>query len=364
MEISGLKYYTKQVPNPDSIVEHKNMTGDYPDLIADIPEPYSDLLANVPALINAPQTWNVTVSDAKFHWYDLVAGFPSIPDIRDPVGRYLRRMQFDLEATAEKRLLYFVVTRPRVRFDAKRATQWGFFSLKLTIPLLVGAQEERQHVTIELEVPFAATLKKPVVTLSEHFVTLNWGGLVEALSIHDVLQNYDNDVKFPSKLLYVGQTKDPAGRLPKARLTAVQKLHQQHSEDSDMLLLIQRMNVTVTSDEGDPADLPENQNPVAVDALTKDRMDLIECALIKYFEEPSTRTRSAQEMLARRGRIIEVQAAHKVAGFRIDLRLAQAGKYHELQSERVAASRAHIIDCVVLGGEIGVTRVVPEKVKA
>lgn len=340
------------------------MNGDYPDLIADIPEPYNDLLANVPALINAPQTWNVTVSDAKFHWYDLVAGFPSIPDIRDPVGRYLRRMQFDLEATSEKRLIYCVVTRPRIRFDTKRSTQWGFFSLKLTIPLVVGVEEERHSITIELEVPFAATLKKPTVTLTDRFITLNWGGLVEALSIHDVLQNYDNDFKFPSKVLYVGQTKDPAGRLPKARLSAVQKLHQLHNEDSDMLLLIQRMNVAVASAEGDPADLPENQNPVAIDALTKDRMDLIECALIKYFEEPSTRTRSAQEMLGRRERVTEVQAAHKVDGFRIDLRLEDAGKYHELKSERVATSRAHILDCVVLGGEIGVTRVAPETVKA
>src|SRR5450830_1638655 len=134
------------------------MTGDYPDLIADIPEPYSDLLANVPALINAPQTWNVTVSDAKFHWYDLVAGFPSIPDIRDPVGRYLRRMQFDLEATMEKRLIYFVVNRPRMRFDPSRGTSWGFFSLKLSIPILVGGEEKRDSITIELEVPFAATL--------------------------------------------------------------------------------------------------------------------------------------------------------------------------------------------------------------
>src|SRR5476651_891997 len=137
------------------------MTGDYPDLIADIPEPYNDLLANVPALINAPQTWNVTVSDAKFHWYDLVAGFPQTPDIRDPVGRYLRRMQFDLEAATEKRLIYMVVNRPRVRFDTKRSVQWGFFSLKLTVPLLVGADEKRDSITLELEVPFAATLKKP-----------------------------------------------------------------------------------------------------------------------------------------------------------------------------------------------------------
>ncbi len=57
-------------------------------------------------------------------------------------------MQFELEALAEKRHLFFAVTRPRVRFDIAGAIQWGFFSLKLTLPLLMGRgrdQGEHRH---------------------------------------------------------------------------------------------------------------------------------------------------------------------------------------------------------------------------
>ncbi|MET0323496.1 MAG: hypothetical protein ABW069_22490, partial [Duganella sp.] len=166
----------------------------------DAPEPFHDLLAPpadllddllplLPQRSTAAQTWRVTVSDAKYHWYDLFAGFPERPDIRDPVGRQLRRMQFDLEATMEKRLIYFVINRPIVRFDTARNVSWAFFSLKLTVPILVGSEGKRETVQMELTVPFAATLKKPAVTMTDRFITLNWGGLVEALSIHEVLQN-------------------------------------------------------------------------------------------------------------------------------------------------------------------------------
>lgn len=338
------------------------MTSDYPDLIADVPEPYSDLIPDVPQRTAAEQTWSVTVAEAKYHWYDLIAGFPAVPDIRDPVGRYLRRMQFDLEATMEKRLIYFVVNRPRVTFDPNRGVSWGFFSLKLTVPILVGPEGKRDSVSIELEVPFAATLKKPTVTVTERFVTLNWGGLIEALAIHDVLQNYDNDVDFPSTVRYVGQTRDPSGRLAKARLAAVQKIHQNYSEGNDTLLLVQRMNVEVISDDGDPAELEANQNAVAADALLKDRMDVVECALIRYFEGEHMRARSDKELALRRERLREIEQHQRLHRFRIDLRLEDGGKYYDLVSPHVEKSRSHVIDCELVDGVISVTRV-PDKLK-
>ncbi|MRW94426.1 hypothetical protein GJ699_31095 [Duganella sp. FT80W] len=331
------------------------------DLVAPPPDAMEELLPLMPQRTAAPQTWVVTVADAKFHWYDLIAGFPPVPDIRDPVGRHLRRMQFDLEATSEKRLLYFAVSRPIVRFDTSRSTSWGFFSLKLTLPLLVGVEEKKETLTIELTVPFAATLKKPSVVLTDRFLTLNWGGLIEALSIHDVLQQYENNFNFASEVQYVGQTKDPLGRLARARLMPVQRVHQRHSENNDMLLLIQRMNVEVMSDDGDPAELEVNQNPVAADMLLKDRIDVIECALIRYFEGPEMHGRTDKEADIRKQRVQEVRVSNNLESFRIDLRLEDAGKYHDLYSKHTAISRSHIIDCSIVDGNVIINRV-PDKI--
>ena len=326
--------------------------------------PQSDVSLPAPQVgrCAAPQSWMVRLADAKYHWYDLITGIQERPDIRDPIGRYLRRMQFDLEATGEKRLIYFALTRPRMRFDTARSTSWGFFSLKLTVPLLVGPDEKKDSLTIELEVPFAATLKKPSVVLTDRFVTLNWGGLIEALSIHDLLQRYENNLNYKSEVQYVGQTKDPLGRLARARLAPVQRVHQKFSEDNDMLLLIQRFNVEVLSDDGDPAELDVNQNPVAADMLLKDRIDAIECALIRYFEGPDMHGRSDKEAEVRKQRLREVQASNHLVSFRIDLRLEDAGKYHDLTSRHANASRNHIIDCEIVDGDVIVTRV-PDKTK-
>ncbi|USX25606.1 hypothetical protein NHH73_23975 [Oxalobacteraceae bacterium OTU3CINTB1] len=327
-----------------------------PEQAAPYPQPYPEQFADfdvhqLPEHTNAPQSWMVTVADARYHWYDLIAGFPERPDIRDPVGRYQRRMQFELEAVAEKHHLFFAVTRPRVRFDTAAAVQWGFFSLKLTLPLLVGGGQAKDSLTIELTVPFAATLKKPTVTMTPTFVTLNWGGLIEAFSIHDILQTYPNHLSAPSRVFHVGQTRDPDARLSRARLPALQKLHAQLGDDVDTLLLVQSMNVHVICDEGDAADLPCNADPRAAEALRAERMDIVEAALIRHFEAAGARGLTLAQRKLGCERLAEVQQMNNLVQFTIDLELPEVGNYDKLCSDQVAPAPSHLLSCFIADGE-------------
>ena len=331
----------------------------FPELAATTSQPHSApliaLADNLPRQQSAPQSWTVSVADAKYHWYDLIAGYPDTPDIRDPIGRYLRRMQFELDAAAEQHHLYCVITRPRVRFDTKASVQWGFFSLKLTLPLLMGADEVRESLTIELKVPFAATIKKPTVGLTASFVTLNWGGLIETFSVHDVLRQHAHQLKMPSKVLYVGQTRDSEGRLGKGRLPLLQKLHQQHSSHFDTLILVQKMAVEVVCSDGDPAGQPRNAHPAAAAALQRDRMDIVEAALIRYFEGAAPRHRNHEERCVRRSRLLEAQLASNLVQLTIDVQLEQMQHYRYLCSEHVASASRHLLSCDVADGDMQVS---------
>lgn len=326
---------------------------DFPDQVAQLPQPYADSFATLPQRTAAPQSWMVRVAAAKYHWYDLIAGFADKPDLRDPIGRYMRRMQFELDATAHKRHLFLAVTRPRVRFDITGAVQWGFFSLKLTLPLLVGAEARRDSITVELKVPFAATMKKPTVILTENFISLNWGGLVEVFSVHDLLQTYAHTLKLPSKVAYVGQTRDPEGRLGKGRLPALHKLRAQAGLDEDTLILVVGLDVEVSSADGDPAALPHNAHPLTADLLDGERIDVIEAALIRYFEGSNPRWRQTEERRARAERLAAVQAANNLVQYTIDLVLPpeDAGSYATLGSELAGAAPRHLLSCYVADGQ-------------
>ena len=50
----------------------------FPELAATNSQPHSEqfaVLASPSTAPGAPQSWMVSVANAKFHWYDLVAGF-------------------------------------------------------------------------------------------------------------------------------------------------------------------------------------------------------------------------------------------------------------------------------------------------
>ncbi|WBS04371.1 hypothetical protein OU994_08855 [Pseudoduganella sp. SL102] len=289
---------------------------------------------------SAPQVWTATVAETKFYWYDLLVDGSPLPDFRDPVGRYLRRVQFAIDGTMEKRLLYFLVARPRLRFDLQRNVSWSFFSLKLTIPVLIGAEERKSTITIDLDVPFEATYKKPLVQVQDKFLLLNWGALVETLSIHDLVQRYETGLAFPGTVLYVGQTHDPAGRLAKGHHMAVNRARDAGMVDSDMFLLIQRFDVKV---ETAATDLSE-------EASMRTHVDLLEGALIGYFEGPTSRLRSEIELGNRRDHLAELQYTYFLTKLTVDLGFQGADGFYDLESAQAGRSRRHLFECSFTAG--------------
>jgi hypothetical protein len=303
--------------------------------------------AALPPRSSAPQRWDASVAESRFYWYDLLVNDPLVPDFRDPIGRYQRRMQFALDATMEKQLLFFVVSRPRLRFDIKKGTSWGFFGLKLSVPLLVGPDNRKESITLELEVPFEATFKKPLVTLHDKYITLNWGALTECYSAHDLLQKFPNDLKYESTVQFVGMTRDPQARLAKGRYPAVNRIVEENDGSFDTLLLVKRMNVKVQTAVEDPLG----------EASTRSHVEMMEAALIRYFEGEKPAHHGIIELNNRRDRVAQLAETYQLVGLTIDLGFQEADSFHDLKSVNAPVSRRHLVDFTFgAGGEIRYTR--------
>lgn len=298
----------------------------------------------LPPRSSAPQRWDATVAEAKYYWYDLLVHDPQVPDFRDPIGRYQRRLQFALDATMEKSLLYLLVARERLRLDVKKGTSWGFFGLKLSVPILIGKDERKHTLQIELKVPFEATFKKPQVTLHDKYLTLNWGSMTEVFSVHDLIQQFDTGLSFPSKVLTVGQTRDPAAKLAKGRHLAVNRLCEEAEAEHDCFLLIKRMNVAVETTASDWSE----------EASMRTHVDVLEAVLIRHFEGDKPRGRSVIEQGTRAERLQTLVDTYQLEKLIIDLGFKDADGFHDLVSEHATKSRRHLLDCAFEGGELSI----------
>ncbi len=290
--------------------------------------------AMLPPRSSAPQVWDASVAESRFYWYDLLVNDPLVPDFRDPIGRYQRRMQFALDATMEKQLLFFVITRERLRFDIKKGTSWGFFGLKLTVPLLAGTDSRKESITLELEVPFEATFKKPIVTLHDKYITLNWGALTECYSAHDLVQKFPNDLKYESTVEFVGITRDPQARLAKGRYPAVNRIMEENDGMLDTFLLVKRMDVKVESAVPDPLG----------EATSRSHVEVMEGALIRYFEGEKPAHHGTIESNNRRNRVEQLVETYQLEKLTIDLGFKEADSFHDLKSAIVPVSRRHLVE--------------------
>jgi len=306
-----------------------------------------NLEAAPPPRSSAPQRWEASVAESRVYWYDLLVNDPLVPDFRDPIGRYQRRMQFALDATMEKRLLFFVISRPRLRFDTKKGASWGFFGLKLSVPLLAGVDNRKESITLELEVPFEATFKKPIVTLHDKYITLNWGALTECYSAHDLLQKFPNELKYESTVQYVGITRDTQSRLAKGRFPAVNRIVEENDGALDTFLLVKRMDVTVATAVADPLN----------EASSRSHVEVMEAALIRYFEGEKTAHHGTIENNNRREHVAQLVEAYQLESLTVDLGFKEADSFHDLKSANATVSRRHLVEFTFgPGGDIHSTR--------
>lgn len=276
---------------------------DTPGQAAATLRPAIDTRHALPQRSTAPQSWMVRVVDAQYYW----------PDLHDPAGHQL----------------FLAVTRPRVRFDVTGMVQWHCASLKLTLPLLRGAESSKDHITVELKMPPNASARKPGVALSDSEIRLNWGNQLEVLSVHELLRRYGHSHTLPSKVFHVGRT-------PQPRIV----------DGFDTLLLALDTEVQVNCAAGDPAD--SSSDPAALHA---ERIEMIEAALIRYFGGSAPRQRSEQERKERSARLLAIQAAHHLVQYTIDLTLPDCGYYQQLCSAFVTAADRHLLSCFIADGQ-------------
>ncbi len=85
-------------------------------------------------------------------------------------------------------------------------------------------------------------------------------------------------------------------------------------------------------------------------------MDVLEAALICYFEGPTPAGRYGEEKERRRARLLEVQQAWELEPVEIDLELEDCGSYRYLASEHVAAARRHLFRCKLADGSVSVAK--------
>lgn len=160
--------------------------------------------------------WVVELDKYHRYWYDLIVNPNEVADYfdtRELIVNHLKKIKKDVEESLEKRFVYFICTRERVRFNTNKKVSYNPLTKKVKIPLLIG--EHNRKISVKCSFIDQSTNKpfRPVVMLTDKYITLkNNQGLLTTISIHDFLEDAKISLGLDSRVEYVGYTKNPHSR--------------------------------------------------------------------------------------------------------------------------------------------------------
>ncbi|MFA0999134.1 MULTISPECIES: hypothetical protein [Pseudomonas syringae group] len=170
-------------------------------------------VVNTRAYMEAEKEWVVELQRYHRYWYDLIVNSHEVAeyfDSRQLIVDYLKRVKAEVEAGLEKRFVYFICSRERVRFNTKRSPSYNPLTRATKLHLLIGKNQTKKTIRCRFFDEQRRKFHKPDIEVSEKYITIrNAEGNLFTQSIHDFLENANISVGLDSRVEYVGYTKNP-----------------------------------------------------------------------------------------------------------------------------------------------------------
>jgi hypothetical protein len=83
------------------------------------------------------------------YWYDLIVHPSEVADYfdsREAIVNYLKIVKKSVEDNLEKRLVYFICSRTKIRFNTNKKSLYNPITKKMKIHILVGKNEKKQAI--------------------------------------------------------------------------------------------------------------------------------------------------------------------------------------------------------------------------
>ncbi|MCX8964389.1 hypothetical protein EHW66_04990 [Erwinia psidii] len=290
--------------------------------------------------------WVVELEKHHCYWYDLVVNPKEVADYFDTrklIVDKLMKIKEEVDSHLEKRFIYFICSREKVRFNVKRKPSYNFFTGQVKIHILIGAAKKRKKIKCTFVDINTGKVFRPGISLTEKFITLkDANGYLTTYPIHDFLDNTDINLGIDSRVEYVGYTKNPHTRPTNGAHTGLSDvLHEVAEENRDCLIYFNVFKVTTHSKNAAHGInfyfANAMSNEVDVDLEGK----ILEKCFIFYFDSVNQSRNKEIEWQELEKNLLKLAQKNKIKAIHIHYEFKEVNDYGIFSSSRVPASERH-----------------------
>lgn len=307
---------------------------------------YSEFIDNE-VYKESEKDWYVELSRTDMYWYDLLinptdSGYSF--DTRNLIVEYLKNLKKEIEENLEKRFIYFICSRKKVRFNTNKKPQYNPITKKVKIHLLIGREKKKASAKIKFYDVVTNRFSNPTIELTDKYITLtNDSNNKITMSIHDFLSRTDVSFGHSTQVQYVGYTENPHTRPTNGSHSGLNEiLHEVSNEEYDTLLFFNLFKVTSRAKNATAMlnfILPNSMtNEIGAEIEGK----LIEKCFIFYFDSIYQTKNRDKEMGELKNNLIKLSNENKISSIQFCYELESPNDYWKFFSSKISPKHRHV----------------------
>lgn len=310
---------------------------------------------------SSEKEWIVELQRYHMYWYDLVINPGEVADYFDTrslIVEYLKHIKQCVEESLEKRFIYFICSRTKVRFNAKKKPTYNPITKTVKIHILLGGEQKKTSVKVKF---FDGALNRfwnPKIVLTDKYITItdSRGDLTTA-SIHDFLSGTRVNFGLHSNVEYVGYTENPHLRPTNGAHSGLNEVLYRVPNDSfDTLIYFNVFKVTTNAVSADSM-----LNFVLSNAMTDEigaelEGKIIEKCFILYFDSKNQTKNKEKERSELTNNLRKIIDENRIRAIHIGYGFEEAHEYGFFASSSIPPSHEHIFNVKVVDSKLEINR--------
>ncbi len=303
-------------------------------------------ISSNPLYAAGDKEWIIGLDKCHRYWYDLIVNPGEVADYfdtRELIVDYLTNIKKEVEEHLEKRFIYFICSRERVRFNVDKKPSYNPFTKKMKIHVLIGEQRKKRSFKCTFVDVKSGKIFRPVIKLTEKYITMmDASGVLTTYSVHDFLEYLNIKLGLDSRVEYVGCTKNPHTRPTNGAHTGLSDVqHQIAEEKRDALIyfnvfkVISRTRNTNASVVFNVANAMSNEIPPTLEG------HIIEKCFIFYFDSKNQNRNKVKERTELEGNLTKLATRNKIKEIHINYEFDKVNEYSTFSSSNVTANTRH-----------------------
>lgn len=306
-----------------------------------------DFMQNHPAYTDAEKRWHIEIDQSTYFWYDLLVHPPEGFDTKQQIANLLKRLKKTIKTQLDKRFIYFLASRTKLRFCTSRKPRYSLVGKDLVLYVEVGASRKLLKTTTTMRDHANGKRITPPVEVSDRYITFHYpSGKKISYSIHDYFDMVGIEFGFDTEIHYVGYTKNPDDRpLNREHRGLADMLYKVSNAEHDFFIFYNLFKVLAIAGTPGSAFKFIVANSMIDEVRVDEEGRIIETALIKYFNTEIQKLNKSSEEGELENRLVQLASKNKIRSISFDIQVNPTSEMYRFCSKTVAAADRHTFTC-------------------